>query len=127
MTNGWIKTTECGNYIDSKAELGYSYQEVERVQCPHCKEKYPTVSYIVNANYCPECGKAIKIVLRGEIMGRIEIKVFDKDGNDVTNERDWYIDTNGILYMQTNDIDSPLYEANDMKGCKYKYNITFSN
>jgi hypothetical protein len=60
-------------------------------------------------------------------MVRMEIKVFDKDGNDVTNERDWYIDVNGVLYMRTNDIDSPLYEANDMKGCRYRYKIIFSD
>lgn len=60
MNNRWIKTTEQGYYIDGNAESGYSYREVDRVQCPHCKTLYPTVSYIVNANYCPECGKAIK-------------------------------------------------------------------
>lgn len=60
-------------------------------------------------------------------MVRMEIKVFDKDGNDVTNERDWYIGVDGVLYMQTNDIDSPLYEANDMKGCRYRYKIIFSD
>ena len=57
---GWIKTTEQGYFIDSKAEEGYSYQTVNRIQCPHCKISYPTVSYLVDANYCPRCGKPIK-------------------------------------------------------------------
>jgi hypothetical protein len=60
-------------------------------------------------------------------MVRMEIKVFDKDGNDVTNERNWYIGVDGVLYMQTNDIDSPLYEANDIKGYRYRYKIIFND
>lgn len=59
MGKVWINTTECGYFIDPKSVTGSSYQEVPRVQCPHCKEKYPTLSYIMDANYCPNCGESI--------------------------------------------------------------------
>lgn len=60
MNNGWIKTAEWGYYIDGNSDRGYLYQKTDRVQCPHCQTLYPTVIYIVEANYCPQCGKAIK-------------------------------------------------------------------
>lgn len=60
MANGWIRTTEWGDYLDFNSEYGHSYREVDRVQCPHCKELYPTVPYILKANYCPNCGELIK-------------------------------------------------------------------
>ena len=42
---------------------------------------------------------------------KLKIKVMDENLKDVTSERDWYIDTNGNLYFETNDIDCPLMEA----------------
>lgn len=44
---------------------------------------------------------------------KFKIKVLDKDGKDVTKDRDWYIDTEGNLYYETNDIDCPLVDAED--------------
>ena len=44
---------------------------------------------------------------------KIKFKVFNKSGEDVTDTRDWYIDQNGDLYFETNDIDSPLYFIED--------------
>lgn len=41
----------------------------------------------------------------------IAFKVYDRDGKDVTNEREWYIDKNGCLYYETDDVDSPLQYA----------------
>ena len=51
-------------------------------------------------------------------MDKIKFRVYDKEGNDVTDKNDWYIDVNGYLYFETNDIDSPLMEADD-----YMYEI----
>lgn len=48
-------------------------------------------------------------------------KVFDKVGNDVTEQQEWYIDVYGTLYFMTNDIDSPLQEAEDYG---YTYKVT---
>lgn len=59
--NQWINTTEWGNFIDSQSELGYSYQEVPRLQCPHCNKKYPNVTYIREAKYCPNCGNFVHL------------------------------------------------------------------
>ena len=51
-------------------------------------------------------------------MDKIKFKVYDKNGNDVTNKDDWYIDINGNLYFETTDIDCPLMEAEE-----YRYEI----
>ena len=40
-------------------------------------------------------------------------KVYDCDGNDVSNEHEWYIDREGNLYYMTSDIDCPLASADD--------------
>ena len=37
--------------------------------------------------------------------------VKDSNGKDVTTEGSWYIDPNGILYFETDDVDCPLIEA----------------
>ena len=34
-------------------------------------------------------------------------------GEDVTDEREWYVDTDGNLLFMTNDVDCPLHEAGD--------------
>lgn len=44
---------------------------------------------------------------------KIKFKVLNKSGEDVTDTRDWYVDQNGDLYFETNDIDSPLYFTED--------------
>ena len=49
---------------------------------------------------------------------RISFRVYDKDGNDVTDKNDWYIGIDGILYFETTDIDCPLMEAEE-----YRYEI----
>ena len=41
--------------------------------------------------------------------------------NDVTYERDWYIDINGYLCYATNDVDSSVYMADG--GYYYKMEI----
>ena len=61
MGKAWVHTTECGNFIDAKSELGYSYQEVPRLQCPYCKEKYPHSTIYYGCKYCPNCGENINI------------------------------------------------------------------
>lgn len=40
-------------------------------------------------------------------------KVYDTDGNDVTNKRQWFMDTEGNLYYLTGDTDSPLMEETE--------------
>lgn len=39
----------------------------------------------------------------------MNIIVRDNLGRDVTNDREWYIDTNGKIFYYTGDIDGPLY------------------
>ena len=49
----------------------------------------------------------------------IKFEVFDKNGVNVTEEQEWYIDPQGCLYFMTNDIDSPLLDA-EFFGYTYK-------
>ena len=51
-------------------------------------------------------------------MDKIKFRVSDKEGHDVTDKNDWYIDVDGNLYFETNDIDCPLMDADD-----YRYEI----
>ena len=46
-------------------------------------------------------------------------KVFDANGKDITEQEEWYIDIYGTLYFMTNDIDSPLQDAESF-GYTYK-------
>ena len=46
-------------------------------------------------------------------------KVFDKNGKDVTNQEEWYIDIHGDLFFMTDDVDSPLMDAESF-GYTYK-------
>jgi hypothetical protein len=39
----------------------------------------------------------------------MRIRVRDNLGKDVTNDREWYIDTDGKIFYYTGDIDGPLY------------------
>ena len=42
----------------------------------------------------------------------MNFKVYETvTGNDVTQEKEWYVDADGYLYYMTNDVDSPLYVA----------------
>ena len=52
---------------------------------------------------------------------RVYEMITDKE---VTDEQEWYIDTEGTLYFITNDIDAPLYMAN--VEYYYKLEITVS-
>ena len=47
------------------------------------------------------------------MANKLKFTVFDKDGKDVTNKNDWYVDNQGFLYFMTNDIDMPLMDASD--------------
>ena len=51
----------------------------------------------------------------------IKFEVFDKNGVNVTDKEEWYIDPQGYLYFMTDDIDSPLQEAEDYG---YTYKVT---
>ena len=46
-------------------------------------------------------------------MRKIRLVVFDKDGINVTDINEWYIDVDGNLFFMTNDIDMPLQDADD--------------
>ena len=48
-------------------------------------------------------------------------KVYDSKGKDITYQEEWYIDLQGNLYFMTNDIDSPLMDA-EYFGYTYKLN-----
>lgn len=39
----------------------------------------------------------------------MKIRVKDNLGKDVTNDREWYINTDGKIFYYTGDIDAPLY------------------
>lgn len=42
----------------------------------------------------------------------MKFKVYELVTNkDVTDKKEWYIDTEGTLWFTTNDIDAPLYMA----------------
>lgn len=43
----------------------------------------------------------------------MEFKVYDSEGNDVTETRQWFIDTKGNLYYLTDDAGSPLMETDE--------------
>ena len=54
-------------------------------------------------------------------MTKLSIRVFEKETNkDVTDERDWYIGTDGTLYFETSDVDSPLMEE---ENCYYELRL----
>lgn len=54
---------------------------------------------------------------------KINFKVFDKNGMDVTNDRCWYLDSNGDLCYETTDIDFPVMNALEEEGFRYELNI----
>lgn len=54
---------------------------------------------------------------------KIRFKVYDKNGNDVTNTKDWFIDNYGLLQYMTHNIDSITAEADE----GYYYKITEYN
>lgn len=45
--------------------------------------------------------------------------VKDKNGKDITNFRQWYIDADGYLYFETEDVDCPIMIADN----EYTYEI----
>ncbi len=45
------------------------------------------------------------------ITSKITFKVFNMQGQDVTDTKSWYIGADGTLFFETNDIDCPLQEA----------------
>lgn len=49
--------------------------------------------------------------LKGEIIMKYIVK--DSDGKDVTTERNWYIDSDGNLYFETDDVDCPLMDTDE--------------
>ncbi len=51
------------------------------------------------------------------------IKIIDKYGRDVTKNNDWYIDTDGTLCFETDDIDMPIQAADK----DFRYEIIVSN
>lgn len=52
-------------------------------------------------------------------------KVYDKNGKDVTQQEEWFIDVNGDLFFMTNDIDSPLQDAESF-GYYYRFDTDWS-
>ena len=38
----------------------------------------------------------------------MKFRIIDKNGKDVTDTRDWYLDLNGNVYIETDDIDMPI-------------------
>lgn len=52
----------------------------------------------------------------------MKIIVYDANGKDVTNDRDWYVGVDGTLYFEIEDIDCPLMEADG-----YTYSIVITN
>lgn len=51
------------------------------------------------------------------------IKVINEYGKDVTKDYDWCIDTDGILLVETSDVDMPLQVADR----KFRYEIIIGN
>lgn len=55
--------------------------------------------------------------LKGETIMKYIVK--DNNGKDVTTESSWYIDPDGNLYFETDDVDCPLMDADG-----YSYELT---
>jgi len=49
----------------------------------------------------------------------LKFRVYDKNNKDVTGEGIWYIDSDGTLCFECDDIDCPVQEA----GENYRYEI----
>ena len=41
-------------------EISGKYPVAPKLECPYCKRRYPIISYILDANYCPNCGNSLK-------------------------------------------------------------------
>lgn len=54
------------------------------------------------------------------MANKMKFRVFDKDGKDITETNEWYVDNQGFLYFMTNDIDMPLVDTID---CGYTYAV----
>lgn len=52
----------------------------------------------------------------------IKIIVYDKDGKNVTDERDWMIDKDGYLRYECDDIDCPVVTVGE--GYFYELEVT---
>lgn len=57
-------------------------------------------------------------------MAKVKFRVFNPCGRDVTDEHNWHIDTDGNLYVETNDIDDPFKSLEWDEG--YYYEATMS-
>lgn len=107
MADKWINTVEYGYFIDANSEVGYSYMGTDRVQCPHCKKKYPTVNYIVEANYCPNCGGKVN----NKNQDGIALKLIPiKERNSVS--RCWFCKTNKSV-KYTGKVLNPCFTASN--------------
>jgi hypothetical protein len=45
---------------------------------------------------------------------KLKFRVFDQDDNDITHKHEWYLASDGNLYIMTNEINGPLMEAEDL-------------
>lgn len=53
-------------------------------------------------------------------MGKVSIKVYDRQGRDVTYDNDWHLNMDGELLCATNDIDEPYLPVNPAEGYRYE-------
>jgi hypothetical protein len=53
-------------------------------------------------------------------MGKVSIKVYDRQGRDVTYDDDWHLNMEGELLCATNDIDEPYLPVNPAEGYRYE-------
>ena len=53
-------------------------------------------------------------------MGKVSIKVYDKQGRDVTYDDDWHLNMEGELLCATNDIDDPYIPVDPNEGYRYE-------
>lgn len=51
---------------------------------------------------------------------KVKFTVFDVNGMDVTNKRNWLLDSNGDLFYETTDIDSTIEPVLDEEGFTYE-------
>lgn len=52
-------------------------------------------------------------------MGKVSIKVYDKQGRDVTYDDDWHLNMEGELLCATNDNDDPYIPVDPNAGYWY--------
>ena len=94
---------------------------VDNMFCQYCIENdYILYATKEDKELCDMmCGEVEEDYDEEEENMNMRFIVKDKNGKDITNFRQWYIDTDGCLYFETEDVDCPIMIADN----EYTYEI----